>query len=61
MGQLLKTHKLGFHPFLTKAVLVAISTSPQKQPPVVGSWQLKIAEICNALVGICFIYALETI
>jgi hypothetical protein len=51
--------KLGFHP-LTKAVLVVISTSPHKQPPV-GPWQLKIAEICNALVGLCCLYALETI
>ena len=33
--------KLGFQP-LTKAVLVAISTSPPKQPPA-GPWQLKIA------------------
>jgi hypothetical protein len=40
--------KLGLHP-LTKAVLVVRSTSPPKQPPA-GPWQLKIAEICNALV-----------
>jgi hypothetical protein len=52
--------KQGFHP-LTKAVLVVvISTSPPKQPPA-GQWQLKIAEICNALVGLCFLYVLETI
>ena len=41
--------KLGFHP-LTKAILVAESTSPPKQPPV-GPWQSKIEGICNALVG----------
>jgi hypothetical protein len=51
--------KLGFHP-LTKAVLVVLSTSPPKWPTV-GPWQLKIAEICHALVGLCFLYAYETI
>jgi hypothetical protein len=40
--------KLGFH-LLTKAILVAVSTSPPKQPPVVGPWQLKIVGISNAL------------
>jgi hypothetical protein len=51
--------KLGLKP-LTKAVLVAISTSPPKQPPA-GPWQLKMVEICNALVGLCFLYVLGTI
>jgi hypothetical protein len=52
--------KLGFCP-MTKAALVVISTSsPPKQPPI-GPWQLKIAQICNELVGLCFLYALETI
>jgi hypothetical protein len=51
--------RLGFHP-LTKAVLILISTSPPKQPPA-GPRQLKIVEICNALVGLCFLYVLETI
>jgi hypothetical protein len=50
--------KLGFHP-LTEAVLAVISTNPLKQPPA-GPRQLKIAEICNALVGLCFLYELET-
>jgi hypothetical protein len=53
------TSKLGFHP-LTKAVLVAIPTSPPKWPPI-GPYQLKIAEICNALVGLCCLYVLEII
>jgi hypothetical protein len=51
--------KVGLHP-LTKAVLVVMSTCPPKQPPT-GPWQLKIAEICNALVGLCFLCVLETI
>jgi hypothetical protein len=51
--------RLGFHP-LTKAVLILISTGPPKQPPV-RPWQLKIAEIFNELVGLCFLYVLETI
>jgi hypothetical protein len=55
MLQLTLASKLGFHP-LTKAVLVALSTSPPKWATV-GPWQLKIAEICNALVGLCFLYA----
>jgi hypothetical protein len=50
--------KLGLHP-LRKAVLVAISTSPPKWPPILGPYQLKIVEICNALVGLCFLYVLE--
>ena len=53
----LSSKQLGFYLLTTKAVISA--TIPQKQPPV-GPWQLKIAEICNALVGLCFIYALET-
>jgi hypothetical protein len=52
--------KLGFQP-LTKAVLVPISTSPPKQQPPAGPRQLKIVEMCNALIGLCFLYALETI
>jgi hypothetical protein len=51
--------KLGFHP-LTKAALFAISTIPPKWPPI-GPWQLKIAEICNALVGLCVLYVFETL
>jgi hypothetical protein len=51
--------KLGFHP-LTEAVLVAISTTPSKKPPA-GPWQLKLVEICNVLVGLCFLFVLETI
>ncbi len=51
--------KLGLHP-LTKAVLVVISTSPPKQLPA-GPWQLKISEICNALVELCLLYVLQTI
>jgi hypothetical protein len=51
--------KIGFHP-LTKAVLVVISTSPPKWATV-GPWQLQMEEICNALVGICCLYALKTI
>jgi hypothetical protein len=59
--------KLGFHPS-TKAVLLKLfwllyltnPTSPPKQPPVVP-WHLKIVGICNALVGLCFLYVLETI
>jgi hypothetical protein len=51
--------KLSWHP-LTKAVLVDICTSPPKQPSG-GPWQLKIVEMCNALVGLCFLYVLETI
>jgi hypothetical protein len=50
--------KLGLHP-LTKAVLVIISTSPPNWPPI-GPWQLKIAEICNVLDILCFLYVLET-
>jgi hypothetical protein len=49
--------KLGLHPS-TKAILVAVSTSPPKQPPAVGPWQLKIVGFCNALVRLCFIYVL---
>jgi hypothetical protein len=41
--------KLGFHPF-TKAILVAVSTSPPKNPPA-GPWQLKIVGICNSLIA----------
>jgi hypothetical protein len=51
--------KLGFHTF-TKAILVAVSTGPPKQLPV-GPWPLKIVGICNALVGLCFLYVLETV
>jgi hypothetical protein len=47
--------KLGFHP-LTKAILVAISTSPQKEPHSIGLQGLKIAEICNVLIEVCFLY-----
>ncbi len=50
--------KLGLHS-LTKAVFVVIFTIPSKQPPT-GLWQLKIAEICNALAGLLFLYVLET-
>jgi hypothetical protein len=50
--------KLGLHP-LTNAVLFVISTSPPEQPPA-GPWQLEIAEICNALVGLCFLHVLKT-
>jgi hypothetical protein len=46
--------KVGFQPE-TKAILVAVSTSPPKQPPVVGPWQWKMVGICDALVGLCFI------
>jgi hypothetical protein len=45
------TSKLGLHP-LSKTVLVAISTSPPKWPPILGPYRLKIVEICNALVGL---------
>jgi hypothetical protein len=51
--------KLDFHP-LTRANLVAESTTSQKQPPL-GPWQLKIVGICNALVGLFFLDVLETI
>jgi hypothetical protein len=61
MGDNLKLLQISFearfHP-LTRAVLVVISTGPQKQPSV-GSWQLKTAEICNVLVGLCILYASE--
>jgi hypothetical protein len=42
--------RLGFHP-LTKAILVVISTSAPKWPPI-GPWLLKKVEICNVLVGL---------
>ena len=51
--------KLGFHPS-TKAILVVISTSAPKWA-IVGPWPWKLAEICNALVGLFCLYALETI
>jgi hypothetical protein len=47
--------KLGFQP-LTEAMWVTISTSLPKWPPI-GPYLLKIVEICNALVGLCFQYA----
>ena len=50
---------LGFGP-LTKAVLVATSTSPPKWPHI-GPWQLKIVEICKVLAGLCFLYVFESI
>jgi hypothetical protein len=50
--------ELGLH-LSTKAILGVISTSPPKQPPA-GPWQLKIAKIFSALVGLCFLYVLET-
>jgi hypothetical protein len=58
MLQFSLTLKLGYHP-LTKGILVAISNSPPKQPPI-GPCQSKIVEICNAIVGLFFLYVLET-
>jgi hypothetical protein len=51
--------KLGFHP-RTKAVLVAISAILQNKPPL-GQYQLKIADMGYILVGLCFLYVLETV
>jgi hypothetical protein len=50
--------KLGFH-LLTKSIVVAISTSPPKWPPI-GPWGFKIVGSCKVLVGLCFLYVLET-
>ena len=48
---------LGFHP-LTKAVLIAISTSPPKWPPI-GPQGLKILKNCKLLVGLGCLDGLE--
>ena len=58
LGFALELGPLGFHP-LTKAILVAIYTSPPKWPPI-GPQQLKIGKICSAPVGLYFLYVLET-
>ncbi len=56
MLQLNLASKIGFHS-LTQAVSVVIFTGPPKWPTVCP-WQMKRAEICNALVGLCFLYGL---
>jgi hypothetical protein len=46
--------RISYHPW-TKAILVAISASPPKWPPL-GPYILKMVEIYNELVGLCFLH-----
>jgi hypothetical protein len=48
------------HP-VTKAMLVTISTTSLSKQPLVGPWQLKRVGMCNAPVGLCFLYVLKKI